>query len=262
MLPALRGKLMSELTRICHSKTTCATSCGSLVSFLKSRQTTLALGGFPETDLSSAGVEAVKEYDRLLFECAKTVNYKEFGFEGLLSRALPPSFLSKFEERSIAPRTLDEELRQISLRIDQFDSEFAKVIQEANEQRLGYYTTEQEADEFAVDWIAAIGIDPVESVRQMMTLGEFVSSRRATKRDELPFAECKAQYLRGWKTESGANSWIPVGRWNDKHHSLCYRAWNLQREIAGHRFSRCLSCGSVENRPGGDWASLLKQLSE
>jgi hypothetical protein len=261
ILPAVRGKLMKELTRVCGTGNQCSISCGVVVSFMKMPETIRALGSFPETELTSVGIETVKQYDRLMFECAKDLNYRDLGFDGLLWRSLPPSYLSKFEENVLGARTLDDELRQVSLRIEQMDAEFSKVIQEANEQRLGYYTTEQEADELAVDWIAAIGIDPVEAVRQMMTLGEFASSRRATMRDEMPYAECKAHYLRGWKTASGSNSWIPVGRWSDKHHSLCYRAWNLQREIAGHRFSRCLSCGSTENRPGGDWASLLKLLS-
>jgi hypothetical protein len=261
ILPAVRGKLMKELTRVCHAANRCSIPCGSLVSFLKSPETNRALASFPETELTGAGIDAVKQYDQILHACAKDVNYGELGIDGLLWKSLPPGFLSRFEEDVLAARTLDDELRQVSQRVDELEREYSAVIDEANRQRLGYYTTEQEADEFAVDWIAAIGIEPVEAVRQMMTLGEFASTRRATKRDEMPFAECKAQHLRGWKTASGDNSWIPVGRWNDKHHSLCYRAWNMAREIKGHSFGRCVSCGSIDNPPGGDWSALVRELN-
>ncbi len=108
--------------------------------------------------------------------------------------------------------------------------------------RLGWYNNEQQADDFSVELMSHLGIDP----RAGMTLwAEFAAM--LTEKSQFPEMNLQNGYpvalscieLAKTGFRNGAGDWLPVRLakdWNDPHHSYCYRAFNIAREIDFHRY--------------------------
>jgi hypothetical protein len=122
---------------------------------------------------------------------------------------------------------------------------------------LGFYTSEQEADEMALELLARTGIDPAVGIR--MVLGNHAAVEKlnpgAADPDAIDAATCAALAAKDFRDEAGNEVSVPVGDLADPHHSFCFRAWNLARELRVHRYT---VTGTVPTPPGGAWADLFR----
>ncbi len=115
------------------------------------------------------------------------------------------------------------------------DDDSETALKTAHSRRLGQYTAEQEADEVAAEWVNDIGVSPKHVVDAMRRLGKgSVTSLRGFILSE---QDCEALWKRNWLDDAGKYAFIPVGDYSEVHHSSCYRMFNLDREIAAHRYA-------------------------
>ncbi|MFZ9521090.1 MAG: hypothetical protein ACO3A4_11505 [Silvanigrellaceae bacterium] len=122
----------------------------------------------------------------------------------------------------------DEELSRLAR-----EKNFAELTRIMIERRLGYYSFEQEADEFALEFLAELGISTADGGESMMRM---LKNTKKVTPPELDYESCAALRAQKWMTSNNVSAYVPIGNLADPHHSLCYRAYNLDRERDAHRF--------------------------
>jgi Zn-dependent protease with chaperone function len=114
---------------------------------------------------------------------------------------------------------------------------------------LGFYTTEQEADEIALEVMSKIGVPPGVAIDKVLNMLKNFGG------GGIGWAECSMLRDHGWKDADGKTVSVPVGDPSDAHHNLCFRAFNMSREIDAHRYQ------PVERpMPNGDWSVLFARF--
>lgn len=122
---------------------------------------------------------------------------------------------------------------------------------------LGLYTHEQEADDFAVEALARVGVPPASAVEMILRM--LKEERRAERwLDYADERECRSLRARGWPVEPPFGVGMSPGIWNDPHHGLCYRAFNMDREMQRHRYPNL----DRPVAPGPAWAEILASLRD
>lgn len=125
------------------------------------------------------------------------------------------------------------------------------------EQHLGFYTTEQEADEIALELMAKIGVPPGVAVDKVLNMLKSTEERGGERDpDAIGWAECAMLREHGFRDADGKEVSVPVGDPSNAHHNLCFRAYNMSREINAHRYS----VAERPRAPGDPWARLLARL--
>lgn len=131
------------------------------------------------------------------------------------------------------------------------------------EQRLGFYTTEQEADELSLELLARIGVPPSVGPDSQLMLQKIVEDLTRDgwggQKDsgDLKWEQCTALRDRGWKDDAGRLVSVPVGDVSDSHHSFCFRVFNMVLELGAHRYP----LASERPRPPGEgWTKLLQRV--
>jgi hypothetical protein len=121
---------------------------------------------------------------------------------------------------------------------------------------LGYYTTEQEADDFSVEVLWKMGIDV-----QALPMRKFENYKKRYHADRdsfiadnggLSLEDCEKLHDAGWRDERGEYQYIPLGNLHDTHHGGCYRTFNMSREISAHEYSG----GSTPEGHNEQWAKV------
>jgi hypothetical protein len=145
--------------------------------------------------------------------------------------------------------TVADALDWASTMVRDWQREDHGILEEAAQRHLGWYTDEQEADEFALEWVASIGLRPSRVVDLAFSM---LSQRRWTYPPQvLRYRECLQQREVGW-----TSAIVPVGEFRDSHHSDCFRAWNLEQEILRHGYRE----REVEASP--EWLKLSARAHE
>jgi hypothetical protein len=126
------------------------------------------------------------------------------------------------------------------------------------DKNVGFYTVEQEADEIGLELGALVGIDPSAGIDEVLALQKYIDDQWGGfgMAQGTSWADCTKLRERGFKDAGGDWTTVPVGDLLDAHHSWCFRAFNMQREIEAHAYR-------LEPRPqspAAPWASLLDSL--
>jgi hypothetical protein len=174
------------------------------------------------------------------------------------SVALTVGFLSHGFAATVRParpgESLLEYFRYLSDRVPEYATlravELKNLQIAAVDQRLGYYTTEQEADEVATELLADAGLDPRVAVDLELDL---LKTSEPHGFDEYGYAECATLYRRGWRDTNDRPVFVAPALWGDPHHSSCFRAFNVSRELSAHRYP----IGPVRpERQGAAWSEV------
>jgi hypothetical protein len=126
------------------------------------------------------------------------------------------------------------------------------------ERNLGFYTIEQEADDIALELMSKVGVPPgvaVDKVLNMLKASD--SSFGGEGEGAIRWAECAMLRESGFKDAEGKPVSVPVGDPSNAHHNLCFRVFNMTREIAAHRYT----VAERPTPPGEPWARLLTRLA-
>lgn len=113
------------------------------------------------------------------------------------------------------------------------DEDMRRTLKQAFDLHLGQYTTEQEADEEAAEWLAGMGLSPSHVVEAMHSLGAGADAELGGM--VLSQADCDDLWKRHWQASDGSYAFVPIGDYSEIHHSICYRMFNLEREIKAHK---------------------------
>ena len=143
--------------------------------------------------------------------------------------------------------TLGAFLDRIDVQAKALDQKAAKLVQRLEDNKVGLYTTEQAADEFALQMVTKMGFTTEEA------LGGWVDFMRAT--DRLYARAYTPEQLATWRTQSaeidtdscaalleagftkdGAPVTMNMGQLDEPHHTSCYRLYNLWREGKAQQF--------------------------
>jgi Zn-dependent protease with chaperone function len=162
-----------------------------------------------------------------------------------------PRPATRFNEMTAQVR---DKLRSSSWWVD-----FSEENAVAGKERLGFYTTEQEADDIALEILTKIGMPPTLFADAMLALQRAVDDSPWSSSDtgELKWEECSMLRDKGFKDERGKWANVPVGDLRSAHHSYCFRVFNISREIAAHRYE---VSPNRPRPPGESWGRLVTQL--
>jgi hypothetical protein len=161
--------------------------------------------------------------------------------------------------------SLADVLDAVDAKAVHLDEIAARLVRRLEENRVGLYTTEQEADNLALALATAIGITPEEvlagwaefMVAIEKTIPSYYLEEYRKQEGGYDAAGCQALLAADFTTtdESGAKVpvFVPLGTLDDPHHASCYRLFNLWRE---QKLQGYVPAAAPEPAPGPDWAEL------
>lgn len=104
----------------------------------------------------------------------------------------------------------------------------------AKNEDLGWYTYEQEADEYGLQFASWIG--QVSSDLPSMILNSAFAADIANQRPQtISLDQCRVFMNAGWKDQDGNPMFITTTL-DDAHHNICYRVYNLWKELKAHEY--------------------------
>ena len=122
------------------------------------------------------------------------------------------------------PKNLLDFIEGVSEEFDKFGTAISEFRQKAVDLKLGFYTNEQEADEVSLEYLSyydrKIALNAPKFYIDLINN----SSERKACSDGVH------------EVELGESFYWPIKDWLDPHHSPCYRAVNLAREIYFHGY--------------------------
>lgn len=231
------GFLSEQTDLISESKGVQSAECKSLFAILHTSDAVMQK--FPKNPipLNPSSLPLYQKYEGLMEACLKSVPYKpeivELAIqEVVLLRDLNLSssnFATLFdfvsELNTVLPTIIETHNRKI-----------AELYKLADRERLGHYTTEQEADEFALELLARAGLK-ASSVAQFYLSAEKIFSEAKAELYDIsqippslePSIDCQTAY------DNNFRNFIPVEDYgNSSHHGSCFRVYNLDREYKAH----------------------------
>lgn len=249
--------------QVCKTKkSSCSDSCKEVSNLVSDSDYRKAMRYYPFTPTIDNNEAYFAKYDEAIQKCMESLSYGTKGVvtKRMLTQAIlspewfgvqdgsdyfPPQFFDYIREQF---KTVYQRLGRLPLsggavsdvllgisKTFKDDLDLAKdIITEARENRLGQYTTEQEADEEAVEWLTDIGTDPSAAVRSFLTLADGTPDRMDG--GLLGGRTCAKLAANDWKDQNGDDIFVPVGDYSEVHHSSCYRAFNAAREIEAHGY--------------------------
>ena len=264
----------------------CPAKCSALVTFMDSTEYQSATQMFPFRDLSVAGRAQYSEFEAKADACLTEVNVTSTGsksWSGLVAKTASPTWPAWVVSRdyrdavyelqsngaallaATAPArvvTVADAFAAMATMISTAEANAQSDLKTAFDSRLGQYTTEQEADDASAEWLAALNINPKFAGDTQMNLGKWAASKGRDKSmpHDLGYAECLQTRQNGWKSSDGAYQYIAIGDYDEVHHGFCYRAFNVDREIAAHGYR--LDPNARPPQPGGSSWKRMQELAE
>ncbi|HYX37281.1 MAG TPA: M48 family metalloprotease [Oligoflexus sp.] len=171
---------------------------------------------------SDEAKNAYKQYEADVRSCLPLLNAAPFEFNikstlGYLVNNQPIALPALRADENALELILDIDMI-IKEKVGRIEIAKALVVQEAQEKGLGWYTTEQEADDMGTEMVYRLGLDPMSFVEFTMTLAEAKGH-----------TECRQQY------EAGFPKSVSLKNFDDLHHDYCFRAYNSYKEIEVHK---------------------------
>lgn len=207
----------------------------------------LGLGGGMPMGVSSdqpvppAVRDAFLAFQDKLYACAATVRVSDDGAPGTIPTSTRGLTFGT-DTTPVGEGPLLDAIAALDRRAREVDAEHEAFLLEANARRLGHYTYEQESDDVALELLVLAGFQPERVVDAwaalMKNLEAWPDSKQYFKDEPMTVAECAALREAGW-TRTGPDGaaeavYVPLGK--GKHHSFCYRLFNLSREVRAHGY--------------------------
>lgn len=246
LAPAISQVAPTALPRACTTDE-CVEACRPLAE--SGRRDGARLTGFPHKSRSERADAMYLRMDEEFAACAAKVPFSK-----QLSQALSGEILVRGESQLPLLRMILDKVEKpfatvaewadlMSRAFATVDAVLADVETQAKAERLGFYSAEQEADELSVEILSLIGVDPRAAIENALNLQK-ITEEMAPEMSNfdlglIPYEECKAMAANGWKDAAGNPVFVLFGSYGDPafHHSSCYRAFNMEREIEAHGYA-------------------------
>ncbi len=234
-----------------------------------------ALGTAPSPDARTA----YEAFEKKLAACAPQLALGEAGSRALSAgqvlfaagRARPGP---KAKVSLSLGDTLASFLDRLDVKAKELDTKAARLVQRAKQNGFGLYTTEQAADDFAVELASKLGLTGEEILGgwvAFMEAADAVTSYGLTpevfedamkQAGELTAKSCKTLLAADFTTTDASGHRIPMtmslGRLEEPHHASCYRLFNMWREIRAHRYTP----GPRQPELQPPWSVLREQAAQ
>jgi hypothetical protein len=140
------------------------------------------------------------------------------------------------------------------------DKKEAEFLRRVKENGVGFYTTEQEADDVALDLSTKIGITPEQVLEGWLDFMRAIDKVGGSS--GINASQCEAMLKSGF-AEVDANgrsvaSFVSIGDLHGNHHATCYRLYNLWREAKTHKYATV----SAPSELTPAWSELKAQAAE
>ena len=275
----------SVVKGLCKSGKHCPASCVDTFDYMLSSEFDDAMGFFPFSDKEKVDTDAYETFEKGALACFEAVdlasNPKEFesasigwdvvsslvksptwpswlsGLPGSVKRAvgkLNESNSQRLAKNPPRAKNLADAFLLASKVLEDEDQAHAATLKKAQQEGLGQYTIEQEADEFSAEWVANAGVSPASAVEAMRSLGK--GSDTSLHGFILGEQDCESLWANKWANGASQYYFVPVGDYSEIHHSTCYRMFNLEREIVAHDYK--VAKTGVKTLPASEWSKLQK----
>ena len=108
---------------------------------------------------------------------------------------------------------------------------FRAALADAHARHLNVYTTEQEADELAVDILAALGTQSLANmVFRLWALLPAEPLPTAAVYHTIDRENCLLYAKNDFKNRDGTTQWIAEGTYTNQYHQPCFRVFNIFRQ--------------------------------
>ena len=233
MFPYFRESMKRIVQPSCSDpNVACFSACKDLKEIVEASNDFKEFGTFPQGNLTPKALQLYRIYENQFSTCMATISIREDTDE--------PSFGSVSKE--VAQRifwnadiqrkkNLNDLALEMNDRTIKKDSQQNSVLAEALSNRLGYFTTEEEADNLALDWTIQFGI----GITQTFTYWINYAYSMRGKEQDAPFSfgynRC-SHFFRAFADKIYEEApLVPVGSYADPHHSLCYRAFHTAKRL-------------------------------
>ena len=204
----------------------CHVPCAPWLALMTDEVKTSSLGRFPQAVLRGQGLAAYFEWEATFTSCLAAIDGSTLNrdtVQKVFWRADLPTSPSPSWHLLDAAESMNQKLIAQSAAQD-------AVLMKALTSRVGYYTTEEEADNLALTWLPLLGFSSQDAFDHWWAFATYYDG--STLESELNFGRDLCRRLFDaqprW-TESGRYVPVPIGSFADPHHSICYRIWNLDQ---------------------------------
>ncbi|MES2743794.1 MAG: hypothetical protein V4655_00145 [Bdellovibrionota bacterium] len=203
----------------------CSEVCAPIIAFASDKSLTEKLGTFPQAQLTGEALDLYFQFEKNLLSCTNEIRMtSETPVAGEISVEAVKKVFWKGD--SVAGQSLSSSIQSMSALLFAQENEKNALFQQAIDQRVGYYTTEEEADNIALQWMSDLGISAHYAVDYWFRFFESVSSKQQASPYNFGLGQCRIAQENGWLEGT-----VPVGNYTDPHHSTCFRIFNLVQEI-------------------------------
>jgi hypothetical protein len=207
-------------------------NCKRLVEF--SQTESRLLGTFPQASLNDNGLKLYFQYEILIDQCFSLISVASISEPDSRNSVSPALVKQTLWNADIPDReiTLLAAWQSMNQKFWQKELENEKLLQKALDERVGFYSTEEEADNMALDWLYLLGKDPQKAVNHWLAFASQKDGKEQQSKFNFSFQRCLKLYSSDprW-SEDGHTVPIPVGSFAEDHHSGCFRIYNLVERI-------------------------------
>lgn len=289
--PALFPVAYEIITSICGEASRCPSSCKNINALFENPKFSKWFGDFPSDPLETG--QGNKKYTQFLAQwpaCGASVILKgnasqssttsttisptllEYSLKhGQIDTLVPP--ISKLPSNASANlknafKAYTEEIYQVLSPANGVSSAAEQAVEAAVTQSIGWYTTEQEADEFGIQYVVKLGLEGNAAIHaDFVFFGGADIFERAQNTPEsvnaattnISIENCAKAYMRKppWSNADRRQPFFPpIGDYFDDHHSDCFRMYNLDQELSIHKYNREVRGSSLRLLDEARWKLL------
>lgn len=177
-----------------------------------------------------------------------------------LGQAVPPAIAPGKSVGDVVAALQNEAVKK--------DAAEKKLLEKLRQNRIGLYTTEQEADDLAMELSVRVGLDPTDVLAGWVGFLEAIESYYAdagltreeilaqlAQSGDIDAATCKSYLDAGFvQADKKTPITVTIGSIESKHHTSCYRLYNLWREARAHKYVK----GPAQKPLPYAWETLRK----
>lgn len=186
-------------------------------------------GQFPQSDLTGQALEQYWLYEKNFIPCAKAITLLDQDTQQVIGGvSRKNASLIYWNADATEKKNLYELAIEMNQRIFLKDKEQNNLLTEALGQRVGYFTTEEEADNLALEWSTIFDIQSDDIFKYWIDYAYTLKGKEQDAELSFGYRRC-AEFFRTYNDQiyKDQGPLVPVGSYSDPHHSLCYRAYRI-----------------------------------
>ena len=235
LFPYFRMAMNQLIEPLCSPKNaTCHQSCSGLRKVVVESENLKKFGLFPQGSLQDDALELYYNYERELLKCA--MNFKLSRTQVKDDQEQAPESEARKIFWNVGPdskATLHDLISDMNQRLWAKEKAKNDLLEQALSSRLGYFTTEEEADNLALEWSLRFNIKPEILISYWLKYLRSMQNKEQDSALSFGTKRCQKFFLDNFeKLNQETAPLVPIGSFADFHHSLCYRAFHTARRLA------------------------------